>query len=88
MCRSCERHSKISSRLTSENETASPLAIIYAAKILFPKAEIAQKLDQLKTALDLYGKTKDGAVLSNTKEQIITELDNVTSALAKESNDK
>jgi hypothetical protein len=67
-----------------DHSSASPLAIIYTAKILFPKPEIVEKLDHLAKVVDVYGLTMKPDELIKADDQILSELDDVSSLLAKD----
>jgi hypothetical protein len=66
----------------------TPLAVIYTAKILFPKAEIVDKLNQLEKTVDLYGSATELEDLVTAYNQVLVDLEVVISVLAKESYEK
>jgi hypothetical protein len=66
----------------------TPLAVIYTAKILFPKPDIVDKLDHLEQSTDLYGRTTKFEDLVTAYNQVLDDLGEVTSILAKESYEK
>lgn len=66
----------------------TPLAVIYTAKILFPKPSIVDKLDHLSKTADMYGRAREIPDLLAAYDEVVLELEDVTSMLAKESYEK